>query len=260
MSAFPLTPRGGAAALATFEGFMSNNSKYVFSADWAYDEPKKVSKEPPSLAETIVCSPETKAKVVEALKGKTAGHSSPPQPVEVTIPIKIMTVPGLDINKAFLIDPSMMSRDVFVPIQQYRATSVLPGQPNSNGDVYGVSSIPSAYPLKMQNMMLPGKSTFTANISSVSMGASMSSGPPPRPTERADMNIRCEKCENSLVCATKEVSPVTCNECKRRYFMCDHEEVDVHQLCLGFDWEEKRQHFQCDDCLRQTMIGYGIPK
>lgn len=190
-------------------------------------EPKAVS-----MADTILCSPLVKEQIIEALKGKMK-PGDPLQPKEVVLSVKIMTVPGLDINKAYLIDPSRISKT----LDRFPTPSMGSACQNE----YIPFNPPQHTPWHAHS--LPGIGIASTNQIRPRWGLPV----------RADINIRCDTCNNSLTCNTVSVCPVTCASCKRHYFMLEDTEVEVPQICLGFAWENAKKDYQCDACALRTL-------
>ncbi len=233
--------------------------------DWAQDvkldafKVTKVESKPASMADTIICDQKVKEQIEEALRGdmvKLLDNAEKrvfaPGGHEITFPIKVMTVPGMDLSKAFLINPGQMSNMFSTP--QYNA---MYGPPNKNGDAYPLQAFGEAMQQyraqhAMQFYQLPAQAI--ANVGAVSIGAISGLGSRWGPRVRADINERCEMCENSLICNTYDVCPVVCMGCKRRYFMHEDDvEVPTTQICLGFDWKKAKQDFQCNACVQKVL-------
>lgn len=189
--------------------------EYFVGVDLASEfkaEPVRVS-----LTDTIICEQRVKEKIEEALKDAAEKKAFPPGVQEITIPIKVMTVPGLDANEAYIIDPAALPR---------------------------LTAPKKHAPFYFHHMLGIGVANKAA-INNI--------GPKWRPLVRAEMNERCETCENSLVCKTEEVCPTVCAGCRKRFFMYNDCEVETHQICLGFDWEKAKKDFQCDACANKVL-------
>ena len=211
-----------------------DDKDYIVAADWAHDQQKT------PLADTIICSQDVKEQIVEALKGKT-GPVDPPHVKETTIPVKVITVPGIDVNAALLID-----------VSKFRPK--LTGHLNANGDLFSAEVMHNA--VKKYEERFPMNNFYISrlpplsviNKQAVSIGAS-SGDVRWRPVVRADMGERCNTCENSLICKTEELCPVICAGCSKRYLIHKDVEIRTYQICLGFDWENAKRDYQCDACV-----------
>ncbi len=237
---------------------MSKKSEYFVGVDWAADPPAESQR----LVDAIICDPSVKKQIEEALEQTKKSAKNPPVPEEITIPIKIMTIPGMDASMAYLISPAGLPR--------YNATRAGQlGRPNKNRDVFPQSlfggslgsmfggSAAGAMQMQQQQQSpffaytLPGVGVAnTAAIKRINMWGT------PR---FAEMGERCQTCENALICNVEKVSPVVCAGCKRRYVMYGDCEVETRQICLGFDWAKAKKDFQCDKCAHKVISKAGIP-
>lgn len=242
-----------------------SKKEYFVGVDWAADPP--IVSTP--LVDAIICDQRVKQRIEEALKGdveklKTDVEKQlfPPGVQEVTIPIKVMTVPGMDLSSAYLISPAATSPQR----AQYAAMSAPFGGPNRNGDMFrpslhggmaaaamGVAVGGMAGASAMMGASNPFFAHSMAGVGIGNMAGIKGMGPRWGTPRFAEMGERCQTCENALICNVEEVSPVVCAGCKRRYFMYNDCEVETRQICLGFDWEKAKKDYQCDHCAKRVI-------
>lgn len=231
-----------------------SKKEYFVGVDWAADPPAESQR----LVDALICDPKVKQQIEKALRD---GKKST-KPEEITIPIKIMTVPGLDTSEAYLISPGGMSS---VARQMMGAQF---GGPNRNMDMFPQSLLGGSAAAAMgmgaaagglagaSAMMGASNPFFARTLPGVAVGNMAAiRGMNPRwgTLVFAEMGERCQTCENALICNVEKVSPLVCAGCKKRYFMYNDCEVETHQICLGFDWEKAKKDYQCDRCAKRVI-------
>jgi hypothetical protein len=225
---------------------MSKKKDYFIGVDWAADPPAESQR----LVDAIICDPSVKKQIEKALEQTHKSVKNPPSPEEITLPIKIMAVPGLDASSAYIISPGGLAPTLRAQMQatydrtaaQYRAMSM----GAAVGGMLGASAMMGAQrqaPFFVH--ALPGVGVGNA--------AAVKNINPWGPKVFAEMGERCKTCENALICNVEKVCPVVCAGCKGRYFMYNDCEVKTHQICLGFDWEKAKKDYQCDRCAKMVL-------
>jgi len=172
-----------------------------------------------------LCSKEGKAQEISGIR-------------EVTVPIKVMVIPGIDVGLARIIDPTIGPRTLCtedIPTVDIQI-------PNASNDWFTLS-FPPVF--------------VTGALGGGAIGSSTDGDT--YYTAIADTGIRCEKCINSLACSTGPVEFMTCRECKRRYIRYNKVDSKASQLCLGFDWRHSLKAYTCDECLTGSRACYTRP-
>ena len=222
--------------------------KYFVGVDWASDPPF-VSM---SLVDAIICDQKVKQRIEEALKGDMAVLTDAaekrvfaPGVQELTLPVRIITIPGMDLSSAFLINPASITPPEYtLPEYTFNVQSMGATSQSIQSMITTLDKWKRDCQAPLYFSQVPGQAFFNSNAVKIW-----------NPKVRADVGERCRSCENSLICNTEEVCPVVCVDCKRRYFMYNEAEVETLQICLGFDWEKSKKDYQCDRC----RMKIGLP-